>query len=264
MKRLSLALLLLCSPALFAQSPPISAVVLPVVGDVVGRDGTHFRTDVVVSNLRNQDQPVSIEWYPADVDSTTPRRVMMTLPGWTILPLHDFVPEVLHTTGLGAVRIVAVDAEGNRDSEGQIDAFARIWSALLNGEGTVSQSLYGLHDDRMAGGTGVPNMMLIGLRQDENFRTNLGIANLGAIPREFDVRVSGAESEDMFRVRVPADSMIQVPIPAGVFGDLALNVTPTENVGTLWTSYASTVDNRSADAWIAQDAHRRYHETPAP
>lgn len=257
------ALLSLFTLALSAQpTPTVHSVTLPVVGDVMGSNGEHFQTDVTIGNLSSRDQHVRIEWYPQDFQSTALRVRHVIVPAFTFTTIPNFVPTILQTTGLGAVRFVAVnDPETEVDPTGAIDVFARIWTPRVDGPGTVSQSLNGVYDTQLVdSSTGVSNVVLIGLRQNESFRTNYGIVNLGPDDRTFAVRISSNTGTIVNNVIVPAQSMTQRPIPDGEWGDLVINITPQTTSSARWVAYASTVDNESGDAWISQDAHRRYHD----
>ncbi|HVR44039.1 MAG TPA: hypothetical protein VMS56_11425 [Thermoanaerobaculia bacterium] len=253
-------LVLLAMPSMAQTDPaPLSTVLLPVVGDVVGVFGVHFRTDVTVINMRNIDQRVRIEWYPQDTNSTAERTIEGTIPAFTIEPIADFVPMVLETDGMGALRIVGIDASGDVDSGAELDAFARIWSSNAGGMGTVSQSLYGIHEDEVVEPTAaVNNVLLIGMKQNENYRTNVGIVNLGVDSQFFRVQVSGTNGDTTLDVEVPAGALRQVALPEGNWGDVAITIAATVGASERWTAYASTINNHSGDAWISQDAHRRF------
>lgn len=260
---LTAAVLSLTALALFAQpTPTVHSITLPVVGDVVGSNGEHFQTDVTLGNLSSEAQRIRVEWYPQDVASTAPRVRFATIPAFTFTTIENFVTDILMTTGLGAVRFVAVTVDDAEvDTDAAIDAFARIWTPRVDGPGTVSQSLYGVYDTQLVNSSlGVTNVVLFGLRQNEDFRTNYGIVNLGPEERTFAVRINSGEGTVVNNVRVPPQSMIQQAIPAGNWGDLLINITPQDPSSARWLAYGSTVDNQSGDAWISQDAHRRYHD----
>lgn len=257
------AALSLVALALVAQpTPTVHSITLPVVGDVVGFNGEHFQTDVTLGNLTSEDQRIRMEWYPQDVTSTAPRVRHATIPAFTFETIQGFVPEILGTTGIGAVRFVAVtDDDSQTDVDAAIDAFARIWTPRVDGPGTVSQSLHGIYDTQLVNSSlGVTNVVLFGLRQNQDFRTNYGIVNLGPEERVFAVRINSSMGTTVNNIRVPAQSMTQRAIPAGDWGDLLINITPQDPSSARWLAYGSTVDNQSGDAWISQDAHRRYHD----
>ncbi|MGA7615133.1 MAG: hypothetical protein WBX15_08120 [Thermoanaerobaculia bacterium] len=254
----------LSSMFLHAAAPTVPAghhaLTLPVVGDVEGGGGAHFRTDVTISNTREMPQMVRLEWLPR-AGEAAPVTKTVTLDRYTIRVFRDFTTDVLQTTGLGSLRVTALLADGATLDEGSaIDGFARIYATVGDGEGTVSQSFSAVYDSQLVDpNSAVPNVVLMGLRQDADFRTNIGIVNLDSERRhQFYVVLHGSNGDDTFVVTVEPNSLAQVALPDGDFGDLTLNIVEHDSPGGYWTAYASTVDNRSADGWISQDAHRQF------
>lgn len=232
--------------AILTAAPQIA---LLVAGDVVGGFGTHFRTDATLFNHREVDQSVVINWLPRDQNGSGVSGVSVTLRAGAFFPMRDVVQQ-LGQTGLGTILITAVDGDGNPDPNGSLDAFARIYSENTSGLGTVSQA-----EQSVAITTSFSSAMrlnMIGLRQDADFRTNVGIVNFDRNnARTFDVVVSGSGSSASTSVTVQPASMSQVSIPSGVFSDLVVSVAPQTAGTSLWSAYASSVDNRSGDGWIS-------------
>ena len=149
--------------------------------------------------------------------------------------------------------------DGTPDLAARIDAFARVWAPMPNGSGTTSQSIYAstLYSPAVDDFQPIAGVMY-GLRQDANFRTNYGVVNMSDKRMSFVVSFSSpsgvTRSETVF---VEPNSMTQRAAPPATFGPLTISVTPDqETPATLdigaWTAYASSVDNRTGDAWYSK------------
>ena len=227
-----------------------SQFVLPVVGEVQGLFGTFFHTDVMLINLRNADQTVLMQWIPRDQNGTQFNPLQMTLRANAFFPMRNFAQQFATDGQIGSVLITAVKTDGTLDTDARIDGFARIYTNAPNsGPGTVSQAAQAVTTNRF--GTG-DRAILLGLRQDANFRTNVGIVNLdGQLARTFDITVSGSGQSTTLTLTVQPLSMAQVPIGTTEFSDLVVSIRNRADNGGAWTAYGSSVDNRSGDGWIS-------------
>lgn len=230
-----------------------ASLVIPAAGNVQGGNDTHFRTEVTLVNHAAQTARVAVRWIERDVTSTTDP-VMLDLPPRTVLFYDDFVGEVLGRTGLGSILIRSVDATGEPDPTGALDAFARIWTFQPGSDGTVSQPMYALRENELTSNASRPAYIL-GMKQTERFRANLGIVNLNATAAQtFTVHVVGTEASTSFQVGVAPLSMKQVELPEMTFGDFYLVVIPATGLlnpfgESTYAAYGSTVDNITGDAW---------------
>ena len=114
--------------------------------------------------------------------------------------------------------------------------------------GTTSQSFPGIRPDALVG---TDPAFLLGLQQDSNFRTNVGIYNYDtSSAHTFTVNIHGLSNTSM-TVTVPAWSIVQTSIPAGNWGPLFAIVFPDSGMnGQWWAAYASSSDNKTGDGWI--------------
>ena len=151
------------------------AVLIPAAGSVRGSNGTFFRSDITFVNYNDADQRVGVIWMQNG--AAAPETFTMTVPGARPpFTLNDFVGTTLQRTGLGALLFVPVDISGNPDlDDSAIDIFSRIWTPQPNATGTVSQPFPGVDPDNL---TGDYEALVLGLRQDSAYRTNVGIVNL--------------------------------------------------------------------------------------
>ncbi len=228
-------------------------VLVPVAGSGTGVNGTFFRSDIRVTNLRSEDQLVHLFWLPQGVSGIAIAPIVVTIPANGKISSEDFTTEVMKQTGLGAIVARAVRGDGSIDSEGLLDVSTRIWTPTPGGEGTESQNLDSLGARRIVN----RRVVILGQRRDERFRSNVGIINLDRdTPQTYRITVSGdnptliAETKD---VPVPPYSLVQVALPGFAQPNLRIDieVLPISGggVGTLWAAYGASVDNVSGDSW---------------
>lgn len=238
-----------------------SAFVLPVVASTSGAGGEFFRSEVVLSNFKSVPQRVAVSFLPLQAASPITRTVF-ELPSYENngdlgLVAEDFLTARMGVSGLGALVVEGIDASGAADSTAQIDGFARVWTpqparnGCPNPTGTVSQTMLAVPTNHLAGSQ-FP-AFAIGLRHDENFRTNVGIVNLSSAEQTWEVEVTGTRGGITFNVRVPGNSLNQVALPTGTYGNLSVTFTLTTQAGggeIRWTAYVTSVDNRTGDGWL--------------
>jgi hypothetical protein len=276
-----LAALLLASASLFAaadREASRAAVMIPVAGTVAGANGTRFQTDLTITNQTSAPGGILIDvyWLPRDLPgSATPVKRLAVAPG--AVELHeDFVTKTLSLSGLGAIVLRAVHEDGSPDLAARIDAFARIWTPVPGGTGTVSQAVHAstlyfpqLDDFQPIRG------QIYGLRQDADFRSNYGLVNMSEKRLEFTVFFitgSGATLDHTLseRVIVEARSMTHRPVPAAAVGPLTIAVVPHQQRGFIdptaplqpWAAYGSSVDNITGDAWYSKAQAAYPHNEP--
>lgn len=242
-----------------------TAFVLPVVGNTPGANETFFRSEAVISNYLAAPQRIAISILEQGKASGNEPVIIRQLPSYENggdLGLVD--SNILHSlgkTGLAALVIQAVDANGNPDPNARIDGFTRIWTnqppsdGCPSPRGTMSQSLFAVPPNSLSGSEF--SGFAVGLRQDENFRTNVGIVNLSSETHTWTVEVDGNRGSTTFRVTVLASSMQQMPVPPGIYGNISVVFTadPTTSSNFNWAAYASSVDNYTGDGWTRQASY---------
>ncbi|HVR42245.1 MAG TPA: hypothetical protein VMS56_02270 [Thermoanaerobaculia bacterium] len=248
------SLLLASTLAIAADVAPTAAMqadaaqfLVPVAGNVRGAGGEHFLTDLTVVNFRGVDQLVKLEWIPAGAPAAV--ETTLVVPFLSYLTWSDVVGTQLHTEGLGAILVTAVDASGDPDAAGEIDGYARIWTAVsCEGiPGTVSQSLAPM---LLGGWRDESPAYVHGVRHTSEFRTNWGVVNLDRTEaRRFQVIVNSGTGKVERTIELEPFTMLQQPVPLGPYGDLSIYVEPLEPAGR-WTAYASSVDNHTGSGWV--------------
>lgn len=231
-------------------------LIIPISGNAQGSFGTSYKTDVMISNHRNVNQLVEITFCPAGEDCVTGPEQLVTVPANGVLSLDDIVGKTFNRTGIGALDLFAVTADDGFDFDAKIDAVSRIWTPMANTNGTPfaggtsSQSLPAVVANAV---TGPEPAYILGLRQDANFRSNIGIWNHDLFDAHtFTVTIVPANGErSTFTVHVPAWTVVQTAFPAGNFGSFMAIVTPPAEFNDWWVSYASSNDNTTGDGWVS-------------
>lgn len=227
------------------------ALVIPVAGNVRGQGGTHFKSDVTLANWNEADQRVGILWLPnGNPDGLDAFET--TLEGVSIITHEDFVGGLLDFEGLGSLIFRPIDSEGDADLDGAIDAYSRVWTPQPGSAGTVSQPFAAVEPSYM---TDEDAGIILGLRQDAQFRTNYGILNLSGddLTFELDIFAEAGQDPATRTVTVPSLSMILTNIPSGDFGPLSIGLSlpnaPAEEY--TWLGFASSTDNTTGDGWVS-------------
>jgi hypothetical protein len=239
------------TPSAIITNRSARAMVVPAAGSVQGANGTFFRSDVTFANYNEEDQTVGVMWLPnGDPDGF--ELIVLVLPGTSIITAENFVGDFLELQGLGSLIFLPLDPEaGDFDPDAAIDIYSRIWTPQPNASGTVSQPFPGVEPDYM---TNEEEGVVLGLRQDAQYRTNFGILNISEIDLTFNMTVLAEDHPDVERsVTVPSLSMVQTGIPAGDHGllSLAFEVTSAPTTEFTWVSYGTSTDNLTGDGWVS-------------
>lgn len=222
--------------------------VFPAAGNVRGAGGEFFRSDVTLVSFDDVDQDVAVLWLQNGANTDNPPARTITLEPNTYYIIEDFVNEVFDITQqLGG--IVVLPVVGNEfDEDSALDGFSRIWTEQpSNPIGTVSQpfpavDLFDFYVFETAS--------LLGLRNDAQYRTNFGIVNADDHALTFTIRFMGERASNTVTLTVPPLGMIQQPVPAGDYGNLAIEIDVSDPLA-FWIPYASSTDNRTGDGWVA-------------
>lgn len=254
---------------LAGQETASHRIVLPVVGNAAGANGTFFKSTVTLLDTKYRNgtgapsiQRVRVDFYPqggsADLSAPVFFEVTGFISHWANF-LQDFY--TVPRSGLGAVVFTAVDANGNEQTDGRLFAVSRIYTAQASTAGCptpggeVSQSLESLPFDDLASLT--ERGWINGLRHDARFRTNVGIVNHSDSPQAFTITLYPFTGGDpsSYEVSVPARGMIHNPIPAGDYGPSLLVDVQAKAAGFFFSAYGSTVDNATGDGWTFRATH---------
>jgi PKD repeat protein len=211
------------------------------VASATGAEGTFFRTTLFLSNRRETSARVTIRFTPrgaaaplASADVTlAPRRLV----SWEDL-LRDLF--ALQPDQAGAIRI-----EGD-----PVTAWARTWNDSADGSYGQFLPAFGAENLVSAGAKG----WLLGLAENDGFRSNLGLVNPGTETTAVEVVLFGPGGAELGRrtESVPGGGALFLPKYlrtltgrsdlSGIYAEIRPLSGPSVN------AWASVVDNRSGDA----------------
>ena len=252
-------LTLLFTASLFAQQtddliiPQAAAplVIMPVAGNAAGANGTFFRTDMNVINLRNAAQRVALYWLPQGQSGTALPTRIIDLNAASGFSSEDFVGEILNRSGIGAIQFAALNPDGSPDQNGLLHVTSRIWTPRPDGAaGTMSQTFPAV----VGGAADQSNLKVIfGMRRSAQYRLNAGAMNPASTMQRFRVTAhisgSGGLDTQVVEFDVSPRSIQQVTMPGTSSGTVQVLIENITGGAGDWHGWASSVDNQSGDAW---------------
>jgi hypothetical protein len=225
-------------------------LVFPAAGSVRGAGGEFFRSDVTLANFNSADQQRLIAiWLQNNVETDDPPAFEITLDENSYHSYDDFVGTVLNRENqLGSILILPIDDAGEIEfADTAIDGFSRIWTNQPNATGTVAQPFEAVDPTSWYV---FETASVMGLRHDNQYRSNFGLVNIDDIPLTFTVNFLGEGAQNQQTITVPAGGMTHRAVPAGNYGRLVIEVT-VSNPEALWVAYGTSNDNITGDGWVS-------------
>lgn len=226
-------------------------VIIPVTGSTAGANGTFFRTEINIINLRNAAQRVAMFWLPQGASGSETAVRAIDLNPLSGFASEDFVAEVLGRSGLGAIHFVAVTNDGTPDPNGLLHVTSRIWTPRPDGApGTMSQTF-----PAIVRGESTPSILKVvfGQRRSSQYRLNAGVMNPASTTQRFRItaHISGTSGLDTqtTEIDVPARAIQQVTVGGTSSGTVQVLIENITGTAGDWHGWASSVDNESGDAW---------------
>ena len=245
----------------FAASPEVT---IPVAGYVHGNDDLVYRTELVITNHRDEPQYVQFELL-MDGRLRQYRGFLMEPHETKFFRDGSFGGPANRADFLGAIRISAVhtpppgpppdgtEYEYTHDPLGQIEANAFIVAERDRGaRGATRQEVNGIPWNEYE----TEEAMFLGVRHSEGTGayTNVGIVNMH--PTQTETFYVEFQYQEAVPVVVPPLSLRQIRIPGAGAGGRYVRVYPEWSIGdgppvrrTPWVAYASTVDTQTGDAF---------------
>lgn len=226
-------------------------IYMPVAGNAAGSNGTFFRTDLNLINLRSTPQRVLIFWLPQGTTGSTAPMATLEIPAQQGISSENFVSEILGRSGLGAIEFVGVNADNSFDQSAALHVTSRIWTPRPDGGvGTMSQTFPAV----VAGSQGIDIVKAVfGQRRGPQYRLNVGAMNPSSSTERFrvTVTVSGSGGTDSVALEfdVPARAIQQVLVPGTSSGNVQVLIEDIGGGAGDWQGWASSIDNQSGDAW---------------
>jgi len=234
-------------------------ILIPAAISAEGANGTTFRSDIRITNQSGRPQRVQLDWLPQDGAPNPAVVTILDLFPHETRASDDFVQEVMNRGGLGAILVNGIDATGAVDPDARLHATVRVWTPQPGSEGTSSQSFSPIPLRDVVN----EKLFILGHRRNEQYRTNVGIVNLDSGEHTFLVTVSGETPTlvpEEYRVTVPGFAMVQFPVTGAqqnqLHVDIEEEIVPGGPRLTLWTAYASSVDNVTGDGWTTVGVDR--------
>lgn len=238
-------------PSVITVDWSTDSFVIPVAGNTAGSGGTYFRSDVSFNNDRLEDQLIGIGWLAQGQNNCSAPLEYFELPANSVTVADDFVNRSLGKQGLGGVLVIGVTAEGDFDGEALIDGYSRIWTPQPGSPGgTTSQNFGAISLEDSLGS--LPATMM-GLKQNAQFRTNVGAINFDNASAHTWTFTS-IFTRVVTSVNVPPCSMMLVGAAANSgspSGNAAFTV-QTSGSGFWWTGFGSSTDNTTGDGWVSR------------
>jgi hypothetical protein len=249
MKTFTFAFLALATSAFAQLRGPAPQVLVPAAGSVAGSNGTFFHSDIAIYNLRDQAQNVILQWLPRGTSGASLAPVQIRLNPLSGIISEDFVADIVHQQGLGAMLVTAATDAGQLDIGGRLIVTSRVWTPQPGTTGTVSQTLPTVATSEI--NTNAP--AILGQRISDQYRANVGIVNLSQTDQMFDVLQNSDDptfAPVVQTVTVPAFAMQQISLLNARASALQVRVTPRTAISaSQWVTYGSSVDNVTGDAW---------------
>jgi hypothetical protein len=236
------------SGQLVITRPSSAQFLIPAAGVQAGNGGTFFRSDITIINYRAADQRLRLQWLPQSASGVGVPAVEMTIAASSGFASEDFVTNVMHQSGLGAILVSAIDGTGALDQSAILVATSRIWTPQPGSGGTTSQSLPSISTSDIASSAPI----ILGARRDSRYRTNVGIVNLFDSAQTYQVIVTGSAGSDVSQIDVQPLSMVLFGVTgAATTTPLQIQVRNVTNAArsSAFVAYASSVDNITGDAW---------------
>jgi hypothetical protein len=193
-----------------------------------------WRTDLHLTNIGEHDLLARVELFQAGPAVPEPPRVNVFVERGDTRTLGDVIAQWLDADGNGAIRVAV--------TRGHLLVTSRTYNQADSGT-------YGQFIPATAEGAALATgdrAALLQLRQDGDFRTNIGVVNLAEEALVVDVEYrdeAGPVEVQSFTVDPMSWMQANGVLPAGA----RLAVVESSGADALYLAYASVVDNRSGD-----------------
>ena len=221
--------------------------VIPAAAHVDGLQGTFWRTDISIVNPYSwRSVTVTVKLLKSDTDNTSGASRSYTLGPAQTLTLRDVVDQVFGFYGTGALVIWA-------DQSVYFTATARTYTGAA---GTFGQTE---NAQQYVGGNGGLGL-IAGLRNDNQFRSNLGAVNASNVALTLTVGVYGTSGAFLGSKTITlqpwSHTQFGVGTFAGAFTEGYARWTCQATTSRVqWLAYGSVVDNVSGDAVFVEDRY---------
>ena len=236
----------------FAESKAPQMFYIPAMGAITSSAVNYF-TQFRVTNHLAKTQKVRVDWIGRDGIGSRDGALVMTL-GPNVTQLTTGIAGIAGTSPtLGSARFVAIDDNGNLDSEASISGEAVIIGLRRADNARLTETVAGIPVESMRAGDGDPRGMIFYPVPLATMRANYGIVNDSESPDVYEVEANAISSPLSWRetVLVPARAMVQRPLSADLGTDADSVIVTVRKLGQaagIWTAYISSIDRITSDA----------------
>ena len=215
---------------------------LTAVAHTPGAAGTNFVSDVRLFNRGSREARVTMFFTSSGRDGTTEFAALpLSIASGQIVALDDVVAAHFRDMGIGNLEF--------RGDTSELQISSRTYNQ--SADGTYGQFIpaRGTGD---AAGAGEPPVHLTQLRNDEDFRTNIGFTEVHGAAGTVELNIRDASNQLLSTGAffIAPYSHLQIPILGGI-GGVSAEIARAElhvSGGARILAYASVVDNESGDA----------------
>jgi hypothetical protein len=221
------------------QKPPMSTVIVPVVGSVTGANDVRWKTDVALLNDGRAEVTVVLT-MPTAPDSNF---LMLPIGPGATLNLSDVASALGVDNGLSPL---VVQTNAQRSIVIQATAYGTRGTDVFPPQPIAINY----------GSTYFPVRVLSELSFSDDYRTNIGLANLGTVPADFTLALQHVPGRYLAvtQISVPPNGLwhmsIQSAFPLITNGDHFAVVVETGSPETY--IYASVIENATNSARFVQ------------
>jgi hypothetical protein len=241
--RLAVALLLVCGAAIAQTTdetpPPMTTVVVPVVGSVTGANDVHWRTDVQLRNDSRSDISVVLT-MPTAPDANF---VMLPMAPGASIRMTDVAAALGVENGLSPLMV-------QTNARRSVSVYAAAY-------GTRGTEVFSPQPIALSYGSSYfPVRVLSDLSFSDDYRTNLGLVNLGTATADFTLALQRVPGRNLAvtRISLPPNALwhmsIQSAFPLITNGDHFGVVVEVQSPQTY--VYASVIANATNVARFVQ------------
>jgi PKD repeat protein len=228
-------------PTYYAAASPSSMLYLPGVARITGLNRAFFSSDVSFANVGDAPATIKVAFLEHDRDNRSAPIAFLNLSPHQTLQMDDALWTLFgRSETYGGL---AVEAD---DDSSQIVVAERIYT--YSGNGTVGQQVDAIPEEGF-----FERGSILGLRQDADFRSNIGLFNPQPVEAwiGLTLRASDGTRVAATAVLVPPRGYLQRNL-AALFPDLELRAgqayTLTVDAGNIDVfAFATVIDNRSQD-----------------
>lgn len=217
-----------------------ASIVVPVVGQTAGANGTNFISDVRIFNSAATPAAITLVFTPSGSDGRTDFAAQrLHVPAGATLALNRIVQSLFRSEGVGSLEI--------RDDVHHLQVTSRTYNT--GGAGTFGQFIPPVDQGNEVTSTGQRALVVAPLTHGASFRANVGIVETSGSSGELELLLRDEAGSELRRERLAVLPFghHQRPLGEVTCEGCRLEVTVVSGLAVV-AAYGSVIDNRSGDA----------------